>query len=778
MTVPSQPDETRKQERTEVSRNRDENHAFLEETAEANSIAGDTSQSDLDSLLESCLDKLVEIAPVQSPERLAEILPQGDPATSRFVLVELIKMDMAIACEQSADPESPPTIEDYLEPFSDLLSKETVPVDLVMEELQLRREIGATVEADDYQRRFPEHRSVIGQLLGVAEATAAVQNRRGPPSVEIGSRLDDFLIVQTLGSGAFANVYLARQVSMHRLVALKVSRGTGDEPQALAQFDHPNIVRVFDQREIDDGQIHLLYMQYLPGGTLADVVKLVRVNTRDSLSGSLLLDAVDKQLLRAAQAVPERSSVRQWLEAAPWPMVVAWVGIQLSRALADAHLRGVLHRDVKPANVLLSAEAIPKLADFNVSFAGSAGRAGAAASFGGSIGYMSPEHLRAISATALSEPETVAERADIYSLAILLWELWQGSRPFDADANPSSWTEAVEQQMSARNEPLPEPNRRGGASERVLEKTLRLALQPNPDDRPASGTELAGRLKLALHPEAAKMFDPDKDSWRGWLMRRSPWLITGLIILVPNLLAGVYGYLYNEFDTLGPLFKETPELRGKFMALSASINLVAFPLALVLVLYFTKKVVAAIRDVESGKTPTHRQLSDTLQLATRAAVIGGVLWSLAGILYPSFLKLIHPPLTSREFSHFFFSHVICGGIAAIYPFYGMTVYATTVLYPKLVRISMKDDHFESRVKKLIRRSEFFLWLACLVPVASLILVEVSDLESDHAVLVIVLFTALGFFAAFYAYKGIVRYWELMGGVISSKSTKAVVPLDE
>lgn len=745
----------------------------LAETAPQPTTASETSQEDLDHILETCLDRLVEIAPVDSPVQLSELLPDANDSVSRFVLVELIKMDMAIACEQTTTPESPPTIENYLDAFTHLLPKSEVPVDLVMEELQLRKEIGAKVEAEDYQRRFPEHRSVIGQLLGVAEATAAVQNRRGPPDVEIGSQVDDFLIIQTLGSGAFANVYLARQVSMHRLVALKVSRGTGDEPQALAQLDHPNIVRVFDQRDLDDGQIHLLYMQYLPGGTLADVVKLIKGTPCEVLDGSLLLDTVDRRLLQAAQVVPERSSVRQWLADAPWPMVVAWIGVQLARALGDAHGRGVLHRDVKPANVLLSAEAIPKLADFNVSFAGSAGRAGAAASFGGSIGYMSPEHLRAISATALSEPEQVAERADLYSLAILLWELWQGHRPFDKPDAPNSWSQAVEQQLAARQQPLPEPRRCGGASERVLEAALEKALRPDPDDRPASGAEMAGRLKLALYPDAARLFDPEPASWQGWLMRRSPWLIAGLIILVPNAIAGVYGFIYNYKDTLEGLYQVDTELRGRFMLLSGCINLVMFPLALVVVLWLTSKVVDSLKKAESGKTPSDLQIRECLRLARLSAVIGGALWCLAAVLYPMILRWLTPLFTPREFSHFFLSHVICGGVAAIYPFFGMMVYATTVLYPKLVRVSMNDDRFDERVKDMVRRSERMLLLACVVPLMGIALSVVSGNNSRHVMLVAVLATVAGVFAAFYAYRLIIHYWTEMGKVISSRGSTMV-----
>ena len=146
----------------------------------------------------------------------------------------------------------------------------------MLEELQLRKEAGEEPSSQEYAERFPQFKTIIGPLLGSHENTRAIGKRGAPPELTIGQTVDDFLVLQTLGSGAFAYVYLAQQQSMQRLVALKVSRGTGAEPQALAQLDHPNIVRVFDQRFLPESGLHLMYMQYQPGGTLSDVIRSIR----------------------------------------------------------------------------------------------------------------------------------------------------------------------------------------------------------------------------------------------------------------------------------------------------------------------------------------------------------------------------------------------------------------------------------------------------------------------------------------------------------------------
>ncbi|QDT09348.1 serine/threonine-protein kinase [Planctomycetes bacterium K23_9] len=731
--------------------------------------------AEIDVILERCLERFAEVAPLRDLSQLRRYLPEADPQTVKFVLIELIKLDMAMVSETGTVP----PIEFYLEALPEFLPSGEVPVDLVMEEVQLRRESGETPTQDEYKNRFPQFDSVIVQLVGVAEATAAVKNRAAPPELEIGSQIDDFLIVQTLGSGAFAHVYLARQLSMARLVALKVSRGTGDEPRALSQFDHPNIVRVFDQRELDQPSVHLLYMQFHPGGTLAEVVRAVRGVEANQRDGTLLLETVDEQLLKLAQIVPERSSVRKWLSEAPWPIVVAWLGIQLARALDDAHGRDVMHRDVKPANVLLSNEGIPKLADFNVSYAGAAGRAGAAASFGGSIGYMSPEHLRAISARLMDEPEEVREKADLYSLAILLWELWQGQRPFVADASPSSWSEAVWQQLNSRGDPPSEPQRIGTAPERVLESTLRKALAFDPEDRLLSGAEMAGRLTLALHPDAAKLFDPGKETWRYKILQWSPWMVPMTVVLVPNLFVMLFNFVYNYYALLGKHGDRDkpddyiPGLREFFESFAFWVSAVCLGVGIYFMVKLTKAFVAAIRNAESGEPAGERSIRSIMNLGQNGALIGGTLWAIAGLVYPFTLLTRFPDLEMGEAVRFFFSLVICGGVAAIYPYFGMTILGTLIYYPRLIKNSMQDTAFSDRFSLVVRQSERFMWAAVAVPLVGVALLTYSDNEEKNVVFSAVVASGAGMFLAYYAYRFVNRIWLDMARVLSKEHASLI-----
>lgn len=736
----------------------------------------ETDDDQADEILQQCLEAYAEVAPLNDPAALLQFLPDAAPQTVRFVLIELIKLDMAIAAETGPIPR----IESYLGVLPTQLSRDTVPIDLVMEELQLRRESGEDVDASsaegDFKQRFPQFGTVAGELLGVpSEATAAVTNLGAPPELELGRQVDDFLIIQLLGSGAFAHVYLARQVSMQRLVALKVSRGTGDEPKALSKLDHVNIVRVYDQRELTDPEVHLLYMPFHPGGTLSDVVKLVRPCDAKLRDGDLLLRAVDLSLLTSAQAVPERSSVRKFVQSSEWPTVVAWVGIQLARALDDAHSHGVLHRDVKPANVLLSAEGIPKLADFNVSFSGAAGRAGASSSFGGSIGYMAPEHLRAINASILDAPEDVAESADLYSLAVLLWELWQGRRPFDVPRAADSWTQAVADQQDARTKPLTDPVRTGTASERVLEATLRYTLQAAPESRPASGAELAGRLKLALHPEAASIFDPDPSTRRAKWLSWSPWIIPAVVLLVPNVFVMWFNFAYNNEALLKPHQQDIPDLKGYFEALAMTVSAVCLGIGVVFLVLHVKRFVAAVSSAQSGQSANESSIDAVIGLGKVAAIIGGALWAIAGLVYPVALSLRFPELPLAECVRFFFSLVICGGVAAIYPYFGMTTLATLIYYPRLIKNSMQDANYDRRSSQIIQQAERFWLAAVAIPLVGAALLVFSDAAEKSVVLSAVAATGIGAFLALRAYTTIQTYWKQKMATVLSLRDASVTP---
>jgi hypothetical protein len=293
----------------------------------------------------------------------------------------------------------------------------------------------------------------------------------GPPAA--GDRVGDFHLLAELGKGSFARVFLARQVSLGRHVALKVSANTGQEARTLASLDHPHIVQVFDETVDRERDVRLLYMRYVPGATLRDVLAAVAEVPFARRTGRLLLETVAARAPSApCGTAPEEDSPLADYDAVE---AVCWLGARLADALAFAHARGVLHRDLKPANVLLDRWGRPLLLDFNLAFDPRRG-AGIGESFGGTPPYMAPEHRDAFE--GLAAPEVVDERSDVYALGIILFELLTGTLP------------AAEERRAG----APAPARLEPAVPAVLDRAVRRCLEPDPARRYQSAAELARAL--------------------------------------------------------------------------------------------------------------------------------------------------------------------------------------------------------------------------------------------------------------------------------------------
>jgi hypothetical protein len=382
---------------------------------------------------------------------------------------------------------------------------------------------------------------------------------------------------------------------------------------------------------------------------------------------------------------------------------------------------------------------------------------------------MAPEHLRAISAKTKDSPDQVREPADLHSLAILLWELWQGHRPFaTGQQSAASWDAAVEQQLQSRQQPLPAPQRTGSATERVLEKTLRLALSFDAANRPQSGAEMAGRLRLALHPNAAKLLDPGEQSLRWRLTTISPWIVVGLVILLPNIAAGFFNYEYNEHEV-----NLSEPMKESLKKVATCVNSIAYPLAVATMIWFTRGLVRAMRAARQDQPVSPAELHETIDLGHRAAIIGGTFWMIAGLIYPIVLRWMHPEFTSTQMAHFFVSLLICGGVAMIYPFFGMALVSTLAYYPRLLNVTMQDSGFDFRAKRIIRQSELYLLGAAIIPLLGAALIISGDSQSRGFMLSAIAAGVVGLLAAWLANRVIAKTWTQMGEILSQQTP--VVP---
>ncbi|WP_083864460.1 serine/threonine-protein kinase [Nocardia brevicatena] len=579
--------------------------------------------------------------------------------------------------------------------------------------------------------------------------------------IEIGSRVGEFDLLTELGSGAFARVFLARQRSMQRMVAVKISTDRGTEPQTLAQLDHDYIVRVFDQRllytDIDRSgrRLRLLYMQFLPGGTLLNVLRWVRATPPEERSGQLLLDAVDTAMEEKGEIRPTDSSVRAEIARLSWPETVAWLGRRLAEALDYASAHGVLHRDVKPANVLLTSDAVPKLADFNISFSRDIEGAGPVAYFGGSLSYMSPEHLEASHPDYDRWAADLDTRADIYSLGVVLWELLTGSKPFDdttAGKDPKDDKFVLEAMLQRRLRRIDDSalQRIPADCPATLRRVLLTCLEPDRNDRWSHGAVLAKQFELCLDRHARDLVDPAPGSWR-LRLRPWPWMITVLFLAigVPNILASLYNVHYNRQLIVDRL---TPEAQETFIVVTGTVNAVAYPLAVLILFYLSRRLILVPHGLHQGKrydaATLRRARIDSLLLGDRAVFVVSVMWIAAAIIFPTVLHLATGTLTLHTMMHLLTSIMVCGAIAVTYPFFLVVFYMMSCIYPLYLRHGEISTSDALRLRRLNRRCHWYLTLAASIPLLAVAGVTFLQPIDISAVIVAIRLLCLGGVIAF------------------------------
>ena len=660
---------------------------------------------------------------------LGEFLPIGPPPLRHLILVELIKVDLE---RRWLERHSPKLVEDYVSAFPELAPNGQIPADLIYEEFHIRKQSGDAVDQFQYFERFPQQATELGRLLGYeasAESTI-LSSRERLSELNVGETIDDFDLLLALGKGAFATVYLARQKSMQRLVALKISSDKGAEPQTLAQLDHPHIVRVFDQRHLAERHLRLLYMQYVAGGTLQSVLAYLK-KIGDARSGQAFVAAIDHALVERGESPPSGSMVRQKLQHATWPQVVAWLGARLASALAYAHEQGVLHRDIKPANVLVAADGTPRLADFNVSCASKISGSSPAAYFGGSLAYMSPEQLQACNPSHERKPEDLDGRSDVYSLGIMLWELLTGSRPFADDAVKGPW--------SATLEKLTESRRLGvGAATRAriptdapagLEEVLLRCLAFDVSERFANAADAAHALDLCLQPRAQRLLGVPRGAWRRRL-RKWPTIALLLIGLAPNVILSALNIAYNFASYIR--LQDADFRRVFFREQLFGVNSVFYAVGLAAFFLFALPVARAVARLAMGTSIDKAELpmlrARCLKLGLVGAVATAALWGASGFVFPKWFefRLGEARITGDAYVHFLTAQTVCGLIAAALTFFAVTFVAVHLQLPRLIQVEPpnSDEALQlARVRRWMAIAFSLTTVAVIVPFISLALLQ-------------------------------------------------------
>lgn len=273
-----------------------------------------------------------------------------------------------------------------------------------------------------------------------------------------GQKINDrYQIIRLIGEGGMANVYLAHDTILDRDVAVKVLRGDlADDEKFIRRFqreaisasslNHPNIVEIYDVGE-DDGNYYIV-MEYVDGKTLKSLIKR---------RGSLTL--------------PE----------------VVDIMLQLTSAIACAHESFIIHRDIKPQNVLILDNGVVKITDFGIAMALNSNELTQTNSVMGSVHYLPPEQANGTGATM---------KSDIYSLGILMYETLTGKVPFKGE-------NAVEIAIKQMKDEIPSITEEYPEIPQSIENIILRACAKNPDNRYNSVMEMHEDIEVALEPEHA-----------------------------------------------------------------------------------------------------------------------------------------------------------------------------------------------------------------------------------------------------------------------------------
>jgi serine/threonine protein kinase/Flp pilus assembly protein TadD len=400
--------------------------------------------------------------------------------------------------------------EAVLQQYPDLADESAVR--LIYEEVCLRRESGEDVQTVEVTARFPRLRAELERLL---QCDRLMRPRESAVFPEVGERLGDFDLLAELGRGRSGRTFLAAQPSLaDRPVVLKVTRRDLREHLSLARLQHTHIVPLYSEHVFADRGLRALCMPYVGGASLETLLSRLKEIPAERRRGRDLAVALDQAGIGPKDQTTAWSPFRGDLDRSSYVDAISRIGVCVAEALQYAHDHGLVHMDVKPANVLIAADGQPMLLDFHLARGPVVPGGPIPERLGGTPGWMSPEQRAAMTALESRRPitEPIDARSDVYSLGLLLYDALRGAPP---TGDRQTW---------------PRLDRCNPHVSVGLADIVARCLAPAMGDRYASAGDVAEDLRRHLNdlPLVGVTNRSLTERWRKWKRRRPHALAHGL----------------------------------------------------------------------------------------------------------------------------------------------------------------------------------------------------------------------------------------------------------
>lgn len=359
------------------------------------------------------------------------------------------------------------------------------------------------------------------------------------------NKLGDFRLIREIGRGGMGVVYEAQQLSLNRTVALKVLPAHltlreetvtrfKREAATAGKLNHPGIVEIFTIGD-EEGN-HFFAMEFVNGAPLDRIVEHLQAGKNAPLTGAILGHAVSKNLhSRSDPSQSEEDSDDESIHAI-WDKTyiesVCRIMAQVTEALDFAHQSGVIHRDVKPSNILVREDGTVLLTDFGLAREEGLPSLTITGELSGTPHYIAPEQ-------ATSRKEGVDHRVDIYSLGVTLYELLTLARPFEGNSSQEVLNRIVTREPSSlrdRNELIPKD----------LETICLTAMEKDPGHRYQTAKAFGEDLQnfLAFRPINARPLGLATRTYR--MIRRNPMYSALIVLLILLIVVGPTVFLFQQ----------------------------------------------------------------------------------------------------------------------------------------------------------------------------------------------------------------------------------------